>query len=163
MSVQRRILRLCERAALVLSVLALVTITVAMAAQVIWRYLLNDPLRWSEAAAVSALVWLVFLGAAELAARDVQVSIPTFTDMLPARPRAAVGLLARLATLTFFAIVAWLGFDWLTRSTHTFNHVLGISTVWIKAALPLGASLMTVFTAAQLWRDARAFLQNGRD
>ncbi|MCB1362888.1 MAG: TRAP transporter small permease [Rhodobacteraceae bacterium] len=151
-----------ERAALALSVLALLIITAAMAAQVIWRYLLEDPLRWSEAGAVFALVWLVFLGAAELVARDVQVSIPTLVDMLPRRGRAACAILARLATLAFAGLVVWLGLDWLTRATHTFNHVLGLSTLWVKIALPLGASFMVLFTLRHLARDIRAFLDAGR-
>lgn len=152
------ICRLLERTALVLSVIALLIVTAAMSAQVIWRYLLADPLRWSEAMAVFALVWLVFLGAAELAARDVQVSIPTAMDMLPARAKAGFAILARLATLAFVVIVAWLGLDWLTRATHTFNLVLGISTLWVKVALPLGAVFMCVFTLRHLLRDIRAFL-----
>ncbi|WP_424987075.1 TRAP transporter small permease [Microbulbifer sp. S227A] len=155
MAVLARLMRFAERAVLALSILALLVIICAMSAQVIWRYLLNAPLRWSETLAVFGLVWLVFLGAAELMARDQQVSISTVVDLLPPRLRAVLAIGTRLATLIFVGVFLYIGLGWLNRSTHQFNHVLGLSTIWAKMALPLGGGFMVLFTLRHLVADIR--------
>ena len=42
----------------------LVLMTALIAAQVVWRYVLNDSIVWTEPASVMIMGWFIFLGAA---------------------------------------------------------------------------------------------------
>jgi TRAP-type C4-dicarboxylate transport system permease small subunit len=145
-----------ETAALVAAVAALVVIVAAMIAQVVFRYALNAPLQWSETISVYALVWVVFLGAAALSFGDGHVSIPSLTDRLPPAGRAVSAILVHLAMIGFAAVVVWLSWGWMLRGSHQMSASLGISTRWVKAALPLGVGLMGVAAAIRLAGDVAA-------
>lgn len=148
-----RILGWTEKAVTAISVLALLVITLVMGAQVIWRYVLADPLLWSEFAAVYALVWVVFLGAGMLGQRDDHISIRSFVDLLPPGLQAIFEILSRLAVLIFAAIVVILATDWLLFGRHPMSPSLGLSTVWVKLALPVGMFVLMLFASRDFLKD----------
>jgi len=154
-----RISRLLEAAALWAAVLALCVIIAAMVAQVVFRYGLGMPLQWSETIAVYALVWVVFLGAAALAFQDAHVSIPSLTDRLPAAGRAVATVCVRVSVIAFALVVLWISWGWLTRGSHQMSASLGVSTRWIKLALPLGVGLIGIAAAIRLGGDLAALVQ----
>ena len=151
-----RLARIVEAASLWVAVAGLLVITCAMVAQVAFRYALNAPLQWSETISTYALVWVVFPGAAAIALRGAHVSIPSLTDLLPLRGRIAATLLSRLATIAFAGIVCWLCWGWLTRGSHVMAASLGVSTLWIKLALPIGIGLMGLAALILLAGDLAA-------
>lgn len=58
-----RIWSLVERAALAALVILFTAMVLACTAQVIWRYLFNDPLVWSEELARYLFIWIAYLSA----------------------------------------------------------------------------------------------------
>lgn len=138
------------------AVLALLAICVAMVAQVFFRYVLVAPLQWSETVSVYALVWVVFLGAGAIAFSDSHVSIQSVTDRLPPRGRAVATIFVRLCGIAFALLVCVLAYDWLTSGFHVMAASLGISTMWIKLALPIGAALIGIASLSGLWGDVMA-------
>ena len=58
-----RIWSLVERLVLAALVLLFAAMVVACTAQVIWRYLFNDPLVWSEELARYLFIWISYLSA----------------------------------------------------------------------------------------------------
>ena len=53
---------LLARVALWLAGVGLVVMTALIAAQVFWRYILNDSIVWTEPASVMIMGWFIFLG-----------------------------------------------------------------------------------------------------
>lgn len=145
--------RALETVALWVAVLGMGVITCAMVAQVMFRYLLNMPLQWSEAISVYALVWVVFPGAAAISFRDEHISIPSLTDLMGYRGRVMSTIIGRLAVIAFAVVVCMLSWSWLTQGTHTMAASLGISTRWIKLALPFGLGLVGLAALLQLADD----------
>lgn len=141
------------------AIAALAVVTASMIAQVVFRYALSAPLQWSEIVSVYALVWVVFFGAGALAFRDGHVSIASLTDLLPPPGRAAMAILGRIATLAFAAMIVWIAWGWIATGRHQMSPSLGISTRWVKLALPIGAGLMGVAGGLRLWIDLRAALR----
>src|SRR3954451_16476432 len=72
--------RLCE-AVLALTVLAA---SGAVFAQVICRYVLNDPSTWLDEFAVLAFAWMIMVGAAVVQRDDAHMQIDSFVRPLPA-------------------------------------------------------------------------------
>lgn len=145
-----------EAAAKFVAVLALVIICGAMVGQVLFRYVLNAPLQWSETVSVYALVWVVFLGAGVLAFTDSHVSIQSLTDKLSPRGRAASTVFVRLCAIIFAVLVCLLAYDWITTGRHVMAASLGISTKWIKLALPIGVALIGIASLIRLAGDIAA-------
>jgi TRAP-type C4-dicarboxylate transport system permease small subunit len=156
-----RLGRLLEAATLWTGVAALLIVTAAMIGQVVSRYVFGQPLQWSETISVYALVWVVFLGAAAMSFSDAHVSIPSLTDRLGPRGRGIAALFSRLCGVAFAGIVVWIAWGWLVNGFHVQAASLGISTRWIKLALPVGVGLMGVAALLHLTRDIAA-LRSGR-
>lgn len=155
-----RLARGFETVAYWAAVLSLLVVTCAMVAQVVFRYALAMPLQWPETVSVYALVWVVFLGSGALAFQEGgHVSIPWLTDKLPAPMRAVVTVLGRVAVLVFVGVVLWVSFHWLTRGSHQMSAALGVSTLWVKLALPVGIGFLGLATLVRLSEDLPALLR----
>ena len=128
--------------------MALATAIIAiLLAQIFFRYALNSSIIWSEEVATWCMVWLVFLGSASLMRRWDHVHIPMLIRRLPLRLRPGVVVFAKAATAAAAALVAWYGVLWVLGPGHISSQTSGISTRWIKLAVPVGAVLMALFAA----------------
>lgn len=114
-------------------------------AQIFFRYALNSSILWSEEVATWCLVWLVFIGSAAIMRRWEHVQIPMLIRRLPLGARPGVIIFAKLATCLAVALIAWYGMLWVRGPGHMTSQTSGISTHWIKLAVPIGAGLMALF------------------
>lgn len=64
----------------IVSVMLLATIVVTMGAQVIWRYVLQSPLSWSEEVARLAMIWLTFIAAGFVSAKHQHIAVDLIGD-----------------------------------------------------------------------------------
>lgn len=127
--------------------LVLATDVAVVFASVVYRYLLHDPLEWTEEVASALLVMLIFLGAATLVGRRGHVGIDVFTRMLSPRWRAAVAeiatwITAALALVLLCASVA-LHLDTQGQTTAT-----GMPLWMFHYPVILGCGLMLLFAFA---------------
>ena len=120
-------------------------ILLILCAQIFFRYVLNSSILWSEEVATWSLIWLVFIGAAAIMRRWEHVQIPMLIQRLPLGIRPGVIIFAKLATGVAVALVAYYGLQWVLGPVHIRSQTSGISTRWIKLAVPIGAGLMTLF------------------
>ena len=114
-------------------------------AQIFFRYALNSSILWSEEVATWCLVWLVFIGSAAIMRRWEHVHIPMLIRRLPLGARPGVIIFAKLATCLAVTLVAYYGLRWVLGPGHISSQTSGISTHWIKLAVPIGAGLMALF------------------
>ncbi|HEX2114643.1 MAG TPA: TRAP transporter small permease subunit, partial [Alphaproteobacteria bacterium] len=74
-------LRHVANGALALTVFAA---SAAVFAQVIFRYVLNDPVSWLDEFAVLAFAWMIMIGAGVVQRTDSHMTIDSFVRPLPA-------------------------------------------------------------------------------
>ncbi|OLB54709.1 MAG: hypothetical protein AUI13_11190 [Gemmatimonadetes bacterium 13_2_20CM_2_69_23] len=123
--------------------MALATIIIAILfVQIFYRYVLNTSIVWSEEVATWCLVWLVFVGSAAIMRRWEHVHIPMLIRRLPLGARPGVIIFVKLATCLAVTLVAYYGLRWVLGPGHISSQTSGISTHWIKLAVPIGAGLM---------------------
>ncbi len=72
--------------------------------QVVFRYLFNSPLTWSEELARYLFIWCAFLGWIVASRRNSHLSMTFVVDRMPRAAHVAITALVQLATLLF----AWL-------------------------------------------------------
>lgn len=136
--------------ALVIAMLAI------MLVQVFFRRIVNDSLLWSEDVAVWGLIWVVYLGSVHLMRNWEHVSIPMVVIALPLRLRIWVIIASKLLVLVFLGALAWYGLEVVLLPFHNVSTGTGISSRWIKLAVPVGSILMTVTALRVVLDDFRA-------
>lgn len=134
-----------------------------LAAQIYFRYVLNSSIIWSEEVATWCLVWLVFLGGASIMRRWDHVQIPMLIRRLPLRVRPGVIIAVKLLAALACGLVAWYGLQWVLGVGHITSQTTGISTRWIKLAVPVGAGLMVLFALRGALEDARRWRRGETD
>lgn len=65
------------------SVVLLATVVTTMAAQVIWRYVLQSPLSWSEEVSRLAMIWLTFIASGFVSAKHQHIAVDLIGDEPP--------------------------------------------------------------------------------
>ena len=130
-------------------------VLLVMLAQVFFRYVLNSSLQWSEELAVWAMVWMVFVGSVLLVRRSEHISITTLVRYAPPAVRPFLVIFNKSAALVFLVIVGYYGIEVFGGAFHARSPSIGLSTRWIKLAIPVGAVLMAVVAVHAIAEDVR--------
>jgi len=123
--------------------LALLTATMiaVVLLQIVFRYVVQSSLSWSEELARYAFVWAIFLGASAATRRGQHIVMGAVVSVLPPGLQRAVALFAALVFIAFAALLAWLGVVLADHARPQVSTGLQISIAWVYAALPVGAAL----------------------
>jgi TRAP-type C4-dicarboxylate transport system permease small subunit len=118
---------------------------------VLFRYVLNSPLAWTEELASLLFAWLTFVGAYIGSRFRSHIAIDTLVIFLPARARQALARVVDVGVLLLLAVFAWQGIR-LTITTWSLEFpAMEISRGYLYASLTVGACLMAV-AIVQGWR-----------
>lgn len=134
-----------------LSMVCVATMAVLVIAQVVLRYVFNDPLTWSEEMARIVFIYLSFLGIGAAYGRRRHMSIDALIILLPARMRKAVQFsVVGIASAFLLAVIM------LTARSMVELHRMEITTpaldfpmAFVYLVIPLGLSALI----AQMWMD----------
>ena len=110
---------------------------------VIYRYVLNDALPWTEEVAGFAMGWLVFIGAAVMYRTDGHPASTLLTSRLHGVSRQWVEAIAQAAVGIYLLVLIGAGLQLLTH-TQPHSPVLNISYKVAYAAIPLSGAVMLV-------------------
>ena len=138
-------------------------VLLVMLAQVFFRYVLNSSLQWSEELAVWGMVWMVFIGSVLLMRRSEHISITTLARIAPLTVRPFLVIFNKAAALVFLVIIGYYGFEVFGGTFHARSPSIGLSTRWIKLAIPVGAVLMAVVAVYAIADDVRRLMHRDFD
>ena len=133
-------------------------VLLVMLAQVFFRYVLNSSLQWSEELAVWGMVWMVFVGSVLLVRRSEHIAITTLVRYAPPTVRPFLVIFNKAAALVFLVIVGYYGIEVFGGTFHARSPSIGLSTRWIKLAIPVGAVLMAVVAVYVIADDVRRLM-----
>jgi TRAP-type transport system small permease protein len=133
-------------------------IVVLTLAQVIWRYILDDPLQWSEEVARYCFVWVTLLGAsALLRVSDGHPRIDTLWHLGGRHVRSALDLFSRAMVILCSAAIAFGGLRMMQLNWEQRSPSLEIPMAWIYLSMLL-APLLGVFWT--LWCGAHGCVED---
>lgn len=147
----RRLTWSIERVLIFLSV----SITAVVFLQVVFRYLLRQPLFWSEELPRYLLIWMTFLAAALAQKHDAHMSITLVVNWLSPRARRVVRILAHLVVLAFLGVLVHSGSLVTGITVHHRSTALQIPMAAVYVALPIGAALMMLYLVLQIVLELR--------
>lgn len=127
----------------------LCVMVVVVSAGVVFRYVLNTALVWSDELARYLLVWISFLGASMATYRGVHIGIAAFTALLPERFQRAVGWIVDLLILVFLVAILYQGLKILPVMAVRIAPTLGIRMSVFYMVLPIAAGVMILHVLAQ--------------
>jgi len=121
--------------------------TVTVSLQIVFRYVLNVPLGWSEEVARFSFVWVSFFGASALMRVREHINVTVFVERFPPRLRAAAVLVANLCGLlcVYFFLIG--GIALTTNEWRQLAPATQVPMGWIYLVIPVSAGLMAIWMA----------------
>jgi len=139
------------------------TIVGTIAVEVLRRFVLAYSSVWGEEVARYAFIYLAWVGASAAVRERAHIRIDVLIEFVPPRVKAALYIIADIATLILAVICVYWSLAPVITSIEfgSVTHGLGVSNAWFLAAVPLGFGLMIVRLFQSLRRDL-ADLLHGR-
>ena len=125
-----------------LGALLVVAIGLIATAQVVGRYLLDNPLAWTQELASTLFAYLVFVGATIALKHHDHFAVDALVQKLPEKIRKWVEVFGILCVLAFCGLIVYYGALLVGQSRDVTSEVLGMSKAWVYAAVPFGGALM---------------------
>lgn len=116
-----------------------------VAAQVFFRYVLNNSIFWSEELARYMLVWISFLGATTAYYRGLHPGIDCLVVRLAPVMKRWAGLGVHLVSLTLFGVITVAGVQFAYFIRHQISPALGIEKWIILAVIPVSSTILFVY------------------
>lgn len=137
--------RLFERTLECALVCLFIVIIVCVSLQVFFRYLLNDPLIWSEEVARLSFLWMVFLGLG-IAERDhSHIAVDFFVDRMPQCVQKPLRLAVEVFGIAVLLTVGFFAIEFISHQKAMRSVALDISQMYFTAAIPAGCLIYSVY------------------
>lgn len=134
--------RVCELGLILF--LSIMSIVVFL--EVIFRYIFNLPLFWTEEFARYCLVWASLLGAAVALRKGEHIAVTFFMDHFPEGLRRAMILAAHVSICCILAVILWGGVNLVLVTSKQISPALRIPMAIPYLALPFGSAVMLVYS-----------------
>ena len=139
--------------------LLVLVIMTAIMIQVVYRYLLDDPIAWVLDITIFLLVFVFFLAVAPALQSGSHIEVDMFDSLIPTRYHKAVRLSGKLLTVAFGAIFLWyvaaFYYDIVEVDEVSFT-ILIVQLKYLYWIGPLGAAqflLTAIVLLIRFWRD----------
>jgi TRAP-type C4-dicarboxylate transport system permease small subunit len=134
---------------LMVAFLSAVTVVVVFS-QVFFRFVLEEPLVWSEEIAIFCLVWITFLGASLAARNRALIGVEALIRKFSGTARLRFEILIQILSAIFFIVLIVYGVQTAILVAGQRAAATGISMAWVYAAVPVGGLLMLINSLAWL-------------
>jgi TRAP-type C4-dicarboxylate transport system permease small subunit len=144
-----------EQLCVVLMVIPLVAMIVFIFVQVVSRYAFNSPSSWTEELSRHLMIWAAFLGAAVAYRKNAHLGVDLLLESLSAKPKRIVLLLVHAGIAVFSAFLIATGYQVVSKTMHQLSSALGVPMGYIYLSIPVGASVMLIFSLEKLYGLAK--------
>ncbi len=154
-----RLLKLTDHLEETILTITMVLMTLAVAAQIVCRYVLAMPLDWSEEMARFGFVWCIYMGASYACMNRKHLKIDAALFLFPRAWRPWVEFLGKILFLAFAVILvvcSWQHFYRITFVRPQLSPAMRIPMGIAYGAIPLSFGLMIV----RLLQDMRRFFRD---
>jgi len=106
---------------------------------------LGRSLSWYDEIASVLLAWLTFYGSALASVRRAHISCPELVEQASPRTRRALGIVAHVLVIGFFALLGWVGASILPIiASETLSSVSEISMAAVQSVIPFSCVLILI-------------------
>lgn len=122
--------------------------------QVIFRYLFNNSLNWTEELAKYLFVWMTFIGSASAFKDQIHIGVDFFVELLPEQFKRHANIID-IVLITFFSgITTVIGYIWTIDVWGTLSPALELPiSIVLYAAFPTGSAIICILGIRQLTNE----------
>jgi len=141
----------------------LIAMTAIVLTQIVFRYVLNDSLIWTEEVSKTMMVWGAFLIAPWAYRNSANVSIQMFTDELPLTLRRLLHLVLNVLVIWIIVVFWSESFGMVERGFAIRAASLPVQVGWFFFVVPVAFGAMLLVGIELLIRDVLALLHPQED
>ena len=128
--------------------------------QVLFRYVFNNSLSWSEELAKFIFIWITFLGAGICFRDRIHLKVDFLVSKLPDKYQIFLEIANTLLITAFSGIMAILGFLWVINVSGTLSPAIGLPlNIVFYAAYPVSAVFTLIYGLNRIKREIKEFKQ----
>jgi len=158
----RTFIRLIWKIIDITALIAFVVMLVLVTAQVVFRYVLELSVPWTEEAARWFYAWQIFLGSSLAMRERLHLQITVLLDRFSGTPRAFLDLLTAVTGLAFLVGIIW-GSLLMIRAVYPVQAgSFPVSTSYLYLSIPVGLIAMLALAAQDVVSSARRLFQPRR-
>ena len=146
----------------VITAISVGAITVLVLAQVLFRYVLEEPLTGSEELTRYCLIWLVLLGFSILVRKNKHISVTYFQELFSEGVQKALRITVHLIIAFFCFILIYYGFDLSMKAMIQVTPATGIRMGYVDLVIPITGFISLLFTLENIVREVKANPIEGR-
>ena len=146
-----------KRAEAVIAMTLLAVIVAVGAAQVVFRYVFNSSLIWSEEFMRFGFVWVSMLSCSVAMREHKHVSVDFLTETAGPKVNLVLYVFTRLLSVAYILLMIPAGITMCIKMAHTHVSILPISWAVVYASYPVGMLLMLFSMIATCPGDAKKF------
>jgi C4-dicarboxylate transporter DctQ subunit len=139
------------------AVLLLSMMSVVILLGVFFRYVLIEPLPWSEDLGRYLMIWIALFGVGVVMQNGAHVAVTVFVERMPNRLRLVFLLIAKTLVLGFALAMGYLGIKLLLTMMPQISPTLHIRMRWVYMGFPFYSFLLAVSTLDKILEDIRQF------
>lgn len=128
--------------------------------QVVFRYLINTSLAWTEELARYCFIASIYFGASYGIKNDEHIRVEIFNSILPKKAAFCLRTIANVIWLLFSLYIVYIGVDmcqtFVMRGQTT--PTLHLPTGYVYGIVPVGFALMSIRIAQKLWKDIHEWI-----
>lgn len=112
--------------------------------QVLFRFVIDSPLAWTEEMARYLLIWITFLGAAYAMSVKAHPGVEIVVEKLPKRLQKGVLVISTLLSILFFLILITQSIEMIQRSMIQTSPALHLPMGWVYTIIPVSSVLFLI-------------------
>ncbi|WP_051330842.1 TRAP transporter large permease subunit [Aneurinibacillus terranovensis] len=144
-----------NRMVIVITIALMGGMVVDIALQVLFRYVLNKSLAWSDEIGRYLFLWSVFLGATIGIKQNLHPSFGSVINVLPGKLKGMGILLGRVLTLGFNAILFILSVRVIPTFESGLSPALEIPLSYLYLVFPVFSVISSIHTLSYIWKERR--------
>ncbi len=143
--------------------LLLVAMTLILGIQIVFRFVLNNSLTWSEELARFIFIWSTFLSIGYCLKEEISLRIDTLISVFPKRVQMILNLLGNIVMIGFFVFMLPYAWDFCRASVANgqTSPACGIPMYFVQGSLFVGFALAAVRAAQGAYKNVKTLLGKG--
>lgn len=127
--------------------------TVVVAFQILSRYIMHNPLGWSEEVTRYLFIYLTFLAASVGVRRHIHIGVDILSERLSGIPKKILNHTVNIILITFLLVLIYFGTVLTTENWAQKSPSLSLPIGMFYAAIPIGSLFSLLFVAENMFKQ----------
>lgn len=134
----------------VVAAILIVAMTLVIAAAVVFRYFLKEPIFWAGEASIFMMAWITFIGGSLGLKYKSQASVTFLKDRFSSKGQRALEIVSYFVILLFLTILLYYSYQWVSATSHQTSTSMRIP-MWIPyLSVPVGLTFAYIHIISNL-------------